>query len=225
MLQETCPSRDRIREAVYTYWKEKRGRLGRPLVGRLQAPTPLNASDPYKVFRCSFFILDNCSNYRDGHFDEDAMTWYFSCRSRDRPNRPQTRRRRENNADSLEKLNMVGENIKMAIQLFELVVQRERKKRDKVYVAIDEQQLQMRTKHHLKGSSGETVRSLDMRHTLSLTEIRLLFLVQIEEEYMLAGKGKGIKRPIGFEHLPDAAPGATNKLLDFKSKSGKKKSV
>lgn len=56
---------------------------------------------------------------------------------------------------------MVGENIKMAIQLFELVVQRERKKRDKVYVAIDEQQLQMRTKHHLKGSSGETVRSLD----------------------------------------------------------------
>jgi hypothetical protein len=96
---------------------------------------------------------------------------------------------------------MVGENIKMAIQLFELVVQRERKKRDKVYVAIDEQQLQMRTKHHLKGSSGET----------------------IEEEYMLAGKGKGIKRPIGFEHLPDAAPGATNKLLNFKSKSGKKK--
>ena len=87
--------------------------------------------------------------------------WYFCSRSRDRPNRPQTRRRRENNADSLEKLNMVGENIKMAIQLFELVAQRERKKRDKVYVAIDEQQLQMRTKHHMKGSSGETVRSLD----------------------------------------------------------------
>ena len=54
---------------------------------------------------------------------------------------------------------MVGENIKMAIQLFELIVERERKKRDKIYVAIDEQQLQMRTKHHMKGSRGEAVRS------------------------------------------------------------------
>lgn len=65
-----------------------------------------------------------------------------------------------------------------------------------------------------------------VRHILCIyiTDIQF-FLVQIEEEYMLIGKGKGIKRPIGFEHLPDAAPGATNKLLDFKSKLGKKKSV
>lgn len=99
MLQECCPSRDKIREEVYEYWKRKRNKLGKPLLRRLQAPTPLNNSDPYKVFR-----------------------------SRDRPNRPQTRRRRENNPDSLEKLSLIADNIKMAMQLFELVVRRERKR-------------------------------------------------------------------------------------------------
>jgi hypothetical protein len=72
------------------------------------------------------------------------------CRSRERPNRPQTRRRRENNADSLDKLTMIADNIKMAMELFELIVRRERKKRDLMYVKVDEQQLEIRLKQEPK---------------------------------------------------------------------------
>jgi len=51
MLEEVCPSRDIIRVAVYDYWLRKRAALGRPLLRRLQAPTPQNNNDPYRVFR------------------------------------------------------------------------------------------------------------------------------------------------------------------------------
>lgn len=47
-------------------------------------------------------------------------------------NRPQTRRRRENNADSLDKLYMIRENVVKALDIFECLVKRERKKRDLV---------------------------------------------------------------------------------------------
>ena len=171
MLEEYCPARASIRESVYEYWKRKRASLGRPLLRKLQAPTPLNNTDPHRVFR-----------------------------SRDRPNRPQTRRRRENNPDSLDKLSMIADNIKMAMQLFELIVRRERKKRDKVFVTIEGQQLQLRRKHDGKGK-----------------------LDTLETEYLASAKGKGTKRPIGFEDLPEAAPATTNKLLDFKIKRGKKR--
>ena len=51
MLEESCPSRDTIRIAVYEYWLNKRAKLGCPLLRRLQAPTPLNNQDPFRVFR------------------------------------------------------------------------------------------------------------------------------------------------------------------------------
>lgn len=171
MLEEYCPARDSFREAVYEYWKKKRASLGRPLLRKLQAPTPLNNTDPHRVFR-----------------------------SRDRPNRPQTRRRRENNPDSLDKLSMIADNIKMAIQLFDLIVRRERKKRDMIYAAIEGQQLQIRKRH-----DGKSRQDL------------------IETEYLASAKSKGTKRPMGFEDLPEAAPATTNKLLEFKIKRGKKK--
>lgn len=173
MLEEYCPARGSIREMVYEYWKKKRASLGRPLLRKLQAPTPLNNTDPHRVFR-----------------------------SRDRPNRPQTRRRRENNPDSLDKLSMIADNIKMAMQLFELVVRRERKKRDMMYVTIEEQQLQLRRKHDGK-SKQDT----------------------LETEYLASAKAKGTKRPLGFEDLPEAAPATTNKLLEFKTKKGKKRKI
>ena len=50
-LEENCPSRDTIRVSVYEYWLRKRAKLGCPLLRRLQAPTPPNNTDPYKVFR------------------------------------------------------------------------------------------------------------------------------------------------------------------------------
>jgi len=42
---------------------------------------------------------------------------------------------------------MIEENIKMAQQLFELVVKRERKKRDMTFAVTDWQQLQIKQRH------------------------------------------------------------------------------
>lgn len=49
--------------------------------------------------------------------------------------------------DSLDKLNMIRDNVAVALTLFELLVKRERKKRDMTYVVTDWQQLQMKQKH------------------------------------------------------------------------------
>jgi enhancer of polycomb-like protein len=171
MLHETCPARDTLRAAVYDYWLDKRRRLGRPLLRRLQAPTPLNNNDPYRVFR-----------------------------PREKVNRPQTRRRRENNQDSLEKLVMIRQNVGTALQLFELLVRRERKKRDMTYVVTDWQQLQLKQRHEPRAAQEA-----------------------VEAEYQAAVKNKNPKRPVGFEKLPEAAPAASNALLDFRNKKNKKR--
>lgn len=57
------------------------------------------------------------------------------CRPRERLHRPQTRRRRENNEDSLEKMKMIQANVHKGLDLFEMLVKRERKKRDLVVSA------------------------------------------------------------------------------------------
>lgn len=166
MLEEMCPARDTTRAAVYEFWLQKRAKLCRPLLRRLQAPTAVNNSDPYKVFR-----------------------------PRDRVHRPQTRRRRENNTDSLDKLTLIKQNIEDGLSLLELVVKRERKKRDMVYVFTDWQQLQLKQRFEPRNSQED-----------------------IEQEYLTAAKTKGLKRPLGFEDLPEAAPVATNSLLDFRKR-------
>ncbi|PSC68541.1 enhancer of polycomb 1 [Micractinium conductrix] len=171
MLEETCSARDTIRADVYAYWVARRKALGRPLMRRLIAPTPINDQNPYNVFR-----------------------------PRERIHRPQTRRRRENNADSLEKLRMVRENVLKALDIFEGLVKRERKKRDLVYVETDMQQLQIKHRHEPRAA-----------------------VEQIEAEYAAAARGKNPKRPIGFDRLPEAAPPTTNILLDFKTKKNKKR--
>jgi enhancer of polycomb-like protein len=173
LLEEMCPARDTIRAAVYDFWLRKRARLGHPLLRRLQAPTPHTNPDPYRVFR-----------------------------PRERIGRPQTRRRRENNPDSLDKLNLIGENIRTAMSLFELVVRRERKKRDMAYVATDLQQLQIKQRFEPRSTQEA-----------------------IEQEYLAAAKNKGVKRPVGFEQLPEAAPVTTNALLDFRKKNKRRKKL
>ena len=50
-LGSVAPLRPAIRAEVYRYWKDKRRRLGRPLVRRLQAPTSANDPNHYHVFR------------------------------------------------------------------------------------------------------------------------------------------------------------------------------
>ena len=47
--------------------------------------------------------------------------------------------------------------------------------------------------------------------------------MQIEQEYQNAAKNKHVRRPVGFEKLPEAAPAATNALLDFRNKKNKKR--
>jgi hypothetical protein len=37
---------------VYNYWLARRKALGRPLMRRLMAVTPVNDNNPYNVFRC-----------------------------------------------------------------------------------------------------------------------------------------------------------------------------
>ena len=51
-------------------------------------------------------------------------------RPREKVNRPFTRRRRENNTESADKLRMIHENMLHAMEITELMVVRERKKRD-----------------------------------------------------------------------------------------------
>lgn len=46
---------------------------------------------------------------------------------------------------------------------------------------------------------------------------------QIEQEYLAAAKLKNVRRPVGFEKLPEAAPGATNALLEFRNKKNKRR--
>ena len=97
------PSRDAIFSAVYEYWKAKRRRLGKPMLRKLQAPTAIADTNPFNVFR-----------------------------PRERINRPQTRRRRENNQESWDKLLLMKQNLTKAKEVTELMAKRERKKRDAV---------------------------------------------------------------------------------------------
>ncbi len=50
-LSRTHALRQPVLNAVYSYWREKRVSRGRPLLRRLQAPTPQSDSNPFNVFR------------------------------------------------------------------------------------------------------------------------------------------------------------------------------
>ncbi len=51
MLRKTIGGREAMLHAVYDYWAGKRKRTGKPMMRRLQAPTPANDTNPYNVFR------------------------------------------------------------------------------------------------------------------------------------------------------------------------------
>ena len=51
----------------------------------------------------------------------------------------------------------------------------------------------------------------------------IAMLMQIEQEYQASAKNKNYRRPVGFDKLPEAAPAATNALLDFRNKKNKNK--
>ncbi|KXZ44245.1 hypothetical protein GPECTOR_70g475 [Gonium pectorale] len=82
ILRKHACARDAILLAVYEYWRAKRERWGKPIMRRLQAPTNPSDTNPYNVFR-----------------------------PRERVNRPQTRRRRENTHDCLDKMRQIRESM------------------------------------------------------------------------------------------------------------------
>ncbi|KAG2433542.1 hypothetical protein HYH02_012659 [Chlamydomonas schloesseri] len=119
VLRKYATAREPILVAVYEYWKNKRERWGKPFMRRLQAPTNPSDTNPYNVFR-----------------------------PRERVNRPQTRRRRENTQDCLDKLRQIRESMLKSLELTELVLFRETRKRDMLRLDLDMQRYQI-ARHHL----------------------------------------------------------------------------
>lgn len=61
------------------------------------------------------------------------LRYVYVCRPREKIHRPQTRRRRENNEDSLEKMQAIRKNMKKACEILDWLTRREQKK---VYLAV-----------------------------------------------------------------------------------------
>ncbi|GLC38898.1 hypothetical protein PLESTB_000459500 [Pleodorina starrii] len=117
LRKHTC-ARDPILHAVYDYWRGKRERLNKPVMRRLQAPTNPSDTNPYNVFR-----------------------------PRERVNRPQTRRRRENTQDCLDKMRQIRESMLKSLEMTELLTFREARKRDIHRLEVDMQRYQL-ARHH-----------------------------------------------------------------------------
>lgn len=107
-------------QAIYNYWKDKRERWQKPALRRLQPPPPVNDTNPYNVFR-----------------------------PREKAHRLHTRRmqRRENNAQSFERLRQVRRNLDQAKIILEALIRREEKKREVIESEISLQRLQMKHKN------------------------------------------------------------------------------
>ncbi|KAG8047149.1 hypothetical protein GUJ93_ZPchr0008g12695 [Zizania palustris] len=107
-------------QAVYNYWKSKRERWQKPILRRLQPPPPVNDTNPYNVFR-----------------------------PREKAYRLHTRRmqRRENSAQSFDKLRLVRRNLEQAKALMGTLIKREERKRETMECEVHLRRIQMRYKH------------------------------------------------------------------------------
>mmetsp|Transcript_10912 Transcript_10912/g.40061 ORF Transcript_10912/g.40061 Transcript_10912/m.40061 type:complete len:541 (-) Transcript_10912:3027-4649(-) len=108
--------RHAVLSSVYDFWIDKRKRWQKPLLRRLQPPTSVNDQNPYNVFR-----------------------------PREKVHRPHTRRKRENDLASYQRLFQVRANLEVAKRLLVMVQRRERRKKellDASHEAID-----MRVRH------------------------------------------------------------------------------
>mmetsp|Transcript_12554 Transcript_12554/g.41388 ORF Transcript_12554/g.41388 Transcript_12554/m.41388 type:complete len:475 (+) Transcript_12554:175-1599(+) len=107
-----------VLQAVYEYWVAKRKRWGKPIMRMLQVPPASSDTDPFHVFR-----------------------------TREKVNRPQTRRRRENDIAAFDKMTALRQNLEAARQLLEVTLKREKKKRDLVQCETDAQALHVKLRH------------------------------------------------------------------------------
>jgi len=122
LLQEIS-GKQAILTAVYEYWTDKRQRLKKPLLRRLQPPPAPNDNNPFNVFR-----------------------------PREKISRPQTRRRRENDVTSYDKLRQLRKSLDISIGVLELVVKREKRKSELLTVEQELQKLQIKLRHEPKAS-------------------------------------------------------------------------
>jgi enhancer of polycomb-like protein len=120
-LRTATGAKHSVLSAVYDYWQQKRAKWGKPLLRRLQAPTSASDKNPFNVFR-----------------------------PRDKPHRPHTRRKRENDMQSFEKMKELRTNMEMFKELLEWVMKRERRKKDQVSCKCDLQSLKIKLHHDPK---------------------------------------------------------------------------
>ncbi|GBF97060.1 hypothetical protein Rsub_09533 [Raphidocelis subcapitata] len=111
-------ARDVIANDVYEYWAAKRRRWGKPILRRLQAPTSASDTNPFNVFR-----------------------------PREKVNRPQTRRRRDNPEECMEKLRSMQDNVRAALGIVCEIIRRERRKRDLTHTEVELQRIRVRQRH------------------------------------------------------------------------------
>lgn len=105
-------------EAVYAYWLEKRRKLGKPALRRLQPPPAGTDANPFNVFR-----------------------------PREKTNRPQTRRRRENDVQAFHRMRSLRHNLDTARAILEWLQRRERRKRDILACEMEMQAISLRLRH------------------------------------------------------------------------------
>lgn len=110
-----------VLQAVYAYWKERRMNTGQPILRHFWPPPPTTDVNPYTVFR-----------------------------PRERAQRPQTRRRRENDFASYEKLKEIRKNLEASRNLLHAIVKRERRKMDISMCNYEIQMLQVKLHHEPK---------------------------------------------------------------------------
>jgi enhancer of polycomb-like protein len=164
ILQKISGVRLAVCEAVYGYWLAKRKRRGRPIIRRLQAPTPISDQDPYHVFR-----------------------------AREKIRGPQTRRKKENDVKSYDKLREIRASLQHALAVVEMIGKRERRKRELVAVQADQQMLTVRLRH-------------DPRHLHEQVETEYLRRVQERTQRMQQDRGEGGAGASG--HAAGAGAGA-----------------
>jgi enhancer of polycomb-like protein len=122
LLQEIS-GKQAILAAVYEYWVDKRKAMKKPILRRLQPPPAPNDTNPFNVFR-----------------------------PREKISRPQTRRRRENDASSYDKMRQLRKSFDISIGLLELVMKREKRKTELLAVEQELQNLQVKLRHEPKTS-------------------------------------------------------------------------
>jgi len=107
--------------AVYEYWVDKRKRIQKPCLRRLQPPPAPNDTNPFNVFR-----------------------------PREKIHRPQTRRRRENDVSGYEKLLRAKDSLVVARAALQLTLRREMRKFEIFQVERAAQKLLIDLRHEPK---------------------------------------------------------------------------